>query len=105
MLYGSLDGRGVWGRVDTSICMAESLCCPPVTITLLIVCGWMDGMRVQSCLTLWDPMDGTPPDSPVCGVFQTRVLEWVAVSFSRRSYHQKIPAITDLQLFSEKVIN
>ena len=39
----------------------------------------------QSCLTLWDPMDGTPPDSPVCGVFQTRVLEWVAVSSSRGS--------------------
>ena len=27
----SLDGRGVWGRMDTGICMAESLCCPPAT--------------------------------------------------------------------------
>ena len=35
MLPGSLDGRGVWGRVDTCICMAESLCCWPETITTL----------------------------------------------------------------------
>ena len=35
MLSGSLDGRGVWGGMDTCICMAESLCCPPETITTL----------------------------------------------------------------------
>ena len=33
MLCGSLDGRGDWGRMDTCICMAESLHCPPETIT------------------------------------------------------------------------
>ena len=37
MLCGSLDGRGVWGRMDTCICMAESLCCPPETITTLLI--------------------------------------------------------------------
>ena len=31
-----VDGRGVWGRKDTYICMAESLCCPPETITTLL---------------------------------------------------------------------
>ena len=36
MLCGSLDGRGVWERMDTCICMAESLSCSPETITLLI---------------------------------------------------------------------
>ena len=36
MLCGSLDGRGVWGRMDAGICMAESLCCPPETITTLL---------------------------------------------------------------------
>ena len=35
MLYGSLDVRGVWGRMDTCVCMAESLWCPPETITTL----------------------------------------------------------------------
>ena len=36
MLCGSLDGRGVWGRMDTWIWMAESLYCLPETITLLV---------------------------------------------------------------------
>ena len=31
MLCGSLDGSGVWGRMDTCVCMAQSLCCPPET--------------------------------------------------------------------------
>ena len=35
-LCGSLDGRGVWGRINTCICMAESLCYPPETITTLL---------------------------------------------------------------------
>ena len=37
---------------------------------------------LQSCLTLCDPIDGSPPGSPVPGILQTRTLEWVAMSFS-----------------------
>ena len=37
VLLGSLPGKGVWGRMDTCICMAESLCCPPETITKLLI--------------------------------------------------------------------
>ena len=40
---------------------------------------------IQSCLTLCDPMDCSLPGSSVHRIFQARVLEWVAVSFSRRS--------------------
>ena len=36
----------------------------------------------QSCPTLCDPIDGSPPDSPVPGILQARTLEWVAMSFS-----------------------
>ena len=39
----------------------------------------------QSCPTLWDPMNGSLPGSSVHGIFQPRVLEWVALSFSMRS--------------------
>ena len=39
----------------------------------------------QSCLTLCDPMDYSLPGSSIHGIFQARVLEWVAVSFSRGS--------------------
>ena len=36
----------------------------------------------QSCPTLCDPTDGSPPGSPVPGILQARTLEWVAISFS-----------------------
>ena len=37
----------------------------------------------QSCPTLCNPMDCSPPDFSVLGIFQARILEWVAISFSR----------------------
>ena len=37
---------------------------------------------LQSCSTLCDPIDGSPPGSPVPGILQARTLEWVAISFS-----------------------
>ena len=37
MSCGSLDGRGVWGRMDTCIYMSESLCCVSLTITTLLI--------------------------------------------------------------------
>ena len=37
---------------------------------------------LQSCPTLWDPIDGSPPGSAVPGILQARTLEWVAISFS-----------------------
>ena len=39
----------------------------------------------QLCLTLWDPMYCSPPGSSVHGIFHARILEWVAISFSRGS--------------------
>ena len=37
---------------------------------------------LQSCPTLCDPIDGSPTGSPVPGILQARILEWVAISFS-----------------------
>ena len=37
---------------------------------------------IESCLTLCDPVDGSPPGSPIPGILQARTLEWVAISFS-----------------------
>ena len=39
---------------------------------------------LQSCPTLCDPIDGSPPGSPVPGILQARTLEWVAIAFSIR---------------------
>ena len=40
---------------------------------------------LQSCPTLCNPIDGSPPSSPVPGILQARTLEWVAISFFRES--------------------
>ena len=66
--------------------MFSSSCCLPV---------WKSNLNcILSCLlppshvfsaTLWDPMDCSPPDSSVHGIFQARTLEWVVISFCRGS--------------------
>ena len=45
----------------------------------------MEGLVAQACLTLCDPMDCSLPGSSVHGISQTRILEWVAILFSRGS--------------------
>ena len=40
------------------------------------------GNSLQSCPTLCDPIDSSPPGSSIHGIFQARVLEWVAIAFS-----------------------
>ena len=37
---------------------------------------------LQLCPTLWNPIDGSPPGSPILGILQARTLQWVAISFS-----------------------
>ena len=44
---------------------------------------------LQSCLTLCDTIDGSPPGSAAPGIFQARILEWVAISFSNACMHAK----------------
>ena len=46
---------------------------------------------LQSCPTLCDPINGSPPGSPVPGILQARTLEWVAISFSNALMHAKLP--------------
>ena len=49
---------------------------------LIVVAAAAAAKSLQSCLTLCDPIDGSPPGSPVPGILQARTLEWVAMSFS-----------------------
>ena len=46
---------------------------------------WSESEVAQSCLTLCDAMDYSLPGSSVYGIFRARILEWVAISFSRKS--------------------
>ena len=51
--------------------------------------GEIESEVAQSCPTLCDPMDCSPPRFSVHGIFQAGVLEWVAISFSRESYRPR----------------
>ena len=55
---------------------------------------------LQSCPTLCDPIDGSPPGSPVPGILQARTLEWVAISFSNaRKWKVKVKSLSCAWLF------
>ena len=55
----------------------------------------------QSCQTLCDPIDGSPPGSPVPGIFQARTLEWVAISFSNAwQWKVKLKSLSRVQLLA-----
>ena len=46
-------------------------------------CSAAAAKSLQLFLTLCDPIDGSPPGSPIPGILQARALEWVAISFSK----------------------
>ena len=54
---------------------------------------------LQSCPTLWDPTDGSPPGSALPGILQARTLEWVAISFSNAGkWKVKVKLLSSVQL-------
>ena len=56
---------------------------------------------LQSCLTLCDPIDGSPPGSPIPGILQARVLEWVAISFSNAwKWKVKVKSLSRVRLLA-----
>ena len=56
---------------------------------------------LQLCLTLCDPIDGSPPGSPIPGILQARTLEWVAISFFNEwKWKVKVKSLSHVQLFS-----
>ena len=56
---------------------------------------------LQSCPTLWDPTDSSPPGSPVPGIFQARTLEWVAISFSKAwKWKVKVKSLSRVRLLA-----
>ena len=56
---------------------------------------------LQSCPTLCDPIDGSPPGSSVPGSLQTRILEWVAMSFSNAwKWKVKVKSLSHVWLFT-----
>ena len=55
---------------------------------------------LQSCPTLCDPIDGSPPGSAIPGILQARTLEWVAISFSNAwKWKVKVKSLSHVRLF------
>ena len=74
---------GVWGSMSPLALTAVGL----LVITSLLKFEKKKKVLVaQWHATLWDPMDYSPAGSSVPGILQARILEWVAISFSRGSY-------------------
>ena len=59
----------------SSMCYIVGLCCSSILYIAI-------AKSLQSCPTLRNPIDGSPPGSPIPGILQARTLEWVAISFS-----------------------
>ena len=79
---GTLVGRGVWGRMDTCMCLTGSLHCSPETITTLLTCD-VCVLAAQPRPTLCGPTNCSLPGFSVRGILQARILEWDAIPFSR----------------------
>ena len=80
-LKGGLDshaypvgGRGLWSHPVLTGLAQTSQADPAVAAA---------AKSLQSCPTLCDPRDGSPPGSTIPGILQARTLEWVAISFSK----------------------
>ena len=63
-----------------SLCQKIRFYLGPIMVHVLVT---------QSCMTLWDSMVFSPPGSSVHGIFQARLLEWVAIAFSRGSFQPR----------------
>ena len=70
-------------RVHHSIPQSES---EELNEMVAQVLSMLRAKSLQSCLTLWDPMDCSSPGSSVYGVLQARILEWVAIPSSREIF-------------------
>ena len=71
-----------------------------LSITLLAYAAAAAAKSCQSCPTLCDPIDGSPPGSPVPGILQERTLEWLAISFSNAwKWKVKVKSLSCVRLF------
>ena len=70
-------------------------------ISLNLYIRWCYAKSLQSCRTLCDPIDGSPPGSPIAGILQARTLEWVAISFSNAwKWKVKVKSLSSIRLLA-----
>ena len=117
-LFGDVNG----GLLQEGLCHTQVCCtqCPYPCSRLLLTCTYTGDTQtqkqklesrlpaaatataaksLQSCLTLCDPTDGSPPGSPIPGILQARTLEWVAISFSNAwKWKVKVKSLSRVRL-------
>ena len=77
------------------------VCACSVISDTLHIHGLGAAKSLQSCPTLCDPIDGSPPGSLVPGILQTRTLEWVAISFSNAwQWKVKVKSLSHVRLLA-----
>ena len=87
-VHPHLTVRNLWGRFLVDICYYTTAAAAAAK-------------SLQSCPTLCDPIDGSPPGSPVPGILQARTLEWVAISFSNVwKWKVKVKSLSCVRLFA-----
>ena len=71
----------------------------PLPSPLVMLAAAAAAKSFQSCPTLCDPIDGSPPGSTIPGILQARILEWVAISFSNAwKWKVKVKSISRVRL-------
>ena len=103
---GCIGSCRIWFRYENVCHSARPTACPHLCQSVL-----NEGMdealtaaaakSLQSCPTLCDPIDGSPPGSPVPGILQARTLDWVAISFSNAwKWKVKVKSLSCVWLFT-----
>ena len=73
----------------------------PFSMILYLMTHAATAKSLQLCLTLCDPIDSSPPGSPVPGILQVRTLEWVAISFCNAGKQKvKVKSLSRVRLFT-----
>ena len=94
------------GKLQEMVRVREAWCAAAHGVAELDMTLWLNNNAaaaklLQSCLTLCDPMDGSPPGSAVPGILQARTQEWVAISFSNAwKWKAKVRSLSRVRLLA-----
>ena len=95
-------GKESKGQEHQATCIFTPRCSPasrPAHLAWLFPAAAAAAKSLQSCPTLCDPRDSSPPGSPVPGILQARTLEWVAISFSNAwKWKVKVKSLSHVRL-------
>ena len=91
--------KPAWTSGSSWVTYCWSLAWRILSVTLLACAA--AAKSLQSCPTLWDPIDGSPWGTPVPGILQARTLEWVAISLSNAwKWKVKVKSFSHVQLLA-----